>query len=122
MKVLVKEPERIDGRSVQTGSLVAARWQSSKDYAVGIVSEDPGSLFNEEHLKRATHVVLLKKASEVTAIVNKAKKAFWESVVQDFPEGESRPYAPYSTIDFDDACRRALHNWLNLQYSLSLSN
>ena len=121
MRVSVKESEKTNGRSAQIGSLVAANWQSSKDYAVGIVNEDPGSLFNREHLRMATHVVLLKKSYEITAIVNKAKKAFWESVVQDFPEGESRPYAPYSTIDFDDACRRALHNWLNLQYSLSLS-
>lgn len=113
----MKFSEKPDGRPVEVDDLVAAVWKGDKEYSVGIVNNDQRSLFKEKHVAEATHVISLKKSYEIRRIVDKAKKAFWESIVQDFSEVESRPH---STIDFNDACAKALHNWLNLRYPISL--
>lgn len=58
-------------------------------------------------------------AERAVAAANAAQEAFWQTIVEHFPEVKSGDFAPDAAHYFDRACAGALTHWIVGNYPMS---
>lgn len=86
---------------------------------VGDIKPAPDNEYSTSYKVRRLKVKMLEK---IDKIVMKAENAFWESVEEDFPEIKTGDFIPEQALEFTQAARKAIIQWVANNYDEEQDN